>query len=379
MDNTSYILVGVAIVLIIIFVILIVVFFTQERRKVIGEFCTSDKQCAFGTHCGGNGVCAAGYNGLPSGSTCNISDQCQIGLTCQNGICSSNVNPVTSAARGTSLSGSSVTRTTVNTANGTTVNRTTVNANGSTSSNNTTNSGFNLLNIFNRSNKPNSTNTVNSTCNQTNSNLQNSNLTNSANSTCNQTNSNLQNSQNSNLQNSNSVNSTCNRPTSTPNNTTTNNVYEGETCNQPQPQSQPQSQNSNSNNDIYIPEQQSFTRRFITANMGGTTYYLTVPSNGNPSSWTTNPNTAFTFFGDRGILYAHEGSRDFPVDVTRSGYLVRGRNSAIFMFDNGNLVYTRDNLDRNLQINEINGSNPAYFQTSTSNFSGGMEVKITIL
>ena len=335
----------------------------SSRRKTISEFCTSDRDCAFGLHCGGTGVCASGTTGNSAGQSCSNSPQCQVGLSCISGICSSpSTTPTTTPSISNSSSNNPVISTSTNSTNS---NNNLVNRNnsgsitgalsrflsGGTNAINQNNNQVNQNNLANRNSQINQNNGCNNVTNQSSGN----NLNNNSNSQINQNN-------NLNNQNNNS---------------------------------------SNQNNQVlgsYTPPSQSqFTRSFIISYYNGKRNYLIVPSNGNPSFWSPDLQMQFTLFGDRGVLYAHEGTRDYPVEVTRSGYLVRSKMSSVFSLDENNrLVYNSNaiNSNNNFGVNnnnfvnnvgnnslQIDENGKAYFITPSNINSvseGGMDARITL-
>ena len=343
----------------------------SSRRKTISEFCTSDRDCAFGLHCGGTGVCASGTTGNSAGQSCSNSPQCQVGLSCISGVCSSPSTTPTTTSTTTTPSSSNSSNNPVISASTNSNNNNLVNRNNSGSitaglsrflsgGTNTTNKNNNQVNQNNLANR----NSQNNGCNNVTNQSSGSNLNNNLNNQVNQNN-------NSNSQNN--LNSNNN--------------------------------SSNQNNQVlgsYTPPSQSqFTRSFIISYYNGKRNYLIVPSNGNPSFWSPDPQMQFTLFGDRGVLYAHEGTRDYPVEVTRSGYLVRSKMSSVFSLDENNrLVYYSSNGNSNSTNNnnfgvnnnnfvnnvgnnslQIDENGKAYFITPSNINSvseGGMDARITL-
>ena len=93
METETIIVIIVVVITLIVAGVLAYYFFFQKKGNKTGESCTSNQDCASGHYCGGDGTCHLGPGGKSSGSDCTDSSQCEFGLTCTSGKCTSDNPP----------------------------------------------------------------------------------------------------------------------------------------------------------------------------------------------------------------------------------------------------------------------------------------------
>lgn len=75
--------------LFVLFAIIFVIwyFVTGQNLGSEGSTCSKDSDCSNGFYCSGENTCHAGNSGVPEGEPCQVSQNCEVGLTCITGTC----------------------------------------------------------------------------------------------------------------------------------------------------------------------------------------------------------------------------------------------------------------------------------------------------